>query len=205
MIRVIFLLAGILALTLLLLTGCSGSQAEKSDTKSRDKALKNQTSPASSAPQQQARQTTPPPQPAVIPSNPAEEGERFVLTDINGETRRWSEFEGNPLIINFWATWCGPCRVEMPILKELYAEYQSKGLEIISISVDQNPAPVKPWVQQMNIPWTVTYLDMNAVKEFRLGQSIPCTIFLDKDGNEESRLTGAHPKETMRDHIEQII
>jgi len=140
------------------------------------------------------------------PSNPAVR-ERFVLRDLDGRIRSWSEFAGKPLIINFWATWCGPCRYEMPIMKKLYDEYRSRGLQIVGISVDgpRTVRSVKPFVEQLGIPWVIVYADQNALREFDLGSSIPVTIFFDAVGNETGRFTGANREEVFRAEIQKMF
>lgn len=138
---------------------------------------------------------------------PAMSRERFVLRDLEGNVRKWSEFAGKPMVINFWATWCGPCLREMPILKKLYAEYKPQGLEIIGISVDQQNtiARVVPFVKQVDIPWIIVYGDQSSAREFGLGRSIPMTVFLDANGNETGRLTGAQPEHIFRREFEKIM
>ncbi|MEE9442311.1 MAG: TlpA disulfide reductase family protein [candidate division Zixibacteria bacterium] len=138
---------------------------------------------------------------------PSMSHERFALRDLDGNIRKWSEFAGKPIVINFWATWCGPCLREMPILKKLYAEYQSQGLEIIGISVDQQNtiARVVPYVEQLDIPWVIVYGDRESAFEFGLGRSVPTTVFLDANGNETGRLIGAQPEHIFRAEFEKII
>ncbi len=131
--------------------------------------------------------------------------QRFILNDLFGRKRRWSEFVGNPLVINFWATWCGPCRYEMPVLKKLYAEYKPKGLEIVGISVDRTLDPVTPFVYQMQIPWVIVLGDSRVVDEFKLGRGIPMTIFFDAAGKEIGRVTGAQPEAVFRDYFDRLV
>ena len=136
---------------------------------------------------------------------PDDSDERFALKDISGTTRVWSEFAGKPLAINFWATWCGPCRMEIPVLKKLYAEYQPKGLEIIGISVDRDQRKVLPYVQQMGMPWVVLYTNREVLQEFKMGQGIPYTIFIDAEGNETGRVIGAQPEGVFRRELAKIL
>ena len=139
---------------------------------------------------------------ATATNNPRE---RFILNDLFGQKRRWSEFVGKPLVINFWATWCGPCRYEMPVLKKLYAEYKPKGLEIVGISVDRTLDPVTPFVYQMQIPWVIVHGDSRVVEEFKLGRGIPMTIFFDASGKEIGRVTGAQPEPVFRDYFNRLV
>ncbi|MCP4568152.1 MAG: TlpA family protein disulfide reductase [FCB group bacterium] len=147
-------------------------------------------------------------QPANQPAAAAVEeypGERFVLTDIYGEKRIWSEFVGKPFAINFWATWCGPCRREIPILKRLYTEYKPQGFEILGISVDRDQKKVVPFAKQIEMPWVVLYTDAETIEEFKLGQGIPYTIFFDAAGNETGRVIGAQPERVFRRELAKIF
>ena len=77
----------------------------------------------------------------------------FELEDLNGNTLRMSDVEAKLIIIDFWASWCGPCRLNNPLLKRLYAEYHSKGLEIIAVSLDEDKAAWKMAVEKQDLPW----------------------------------------------------
>ena len=132
--------------------------------------------------------------------------ERFALRDVDGHLRKWSEFAGKPVVINFWATWCGPCRREIPVLKRLYAEYNPRGVEIIGMSTDQQTrSNVVPFVKQMEIPWVVIYADRGATQEFGLGRSIPMTLFINAEGVETGRVTGAQPEQVFRQEFEKLF
>lgn len=131
--------------------------------------------------------------------------ERFILRDIDGNVRRWSEFEGKPLMINFWATWCGPCRKEIPVLINIYNQYHEQGLEIIGISVDQRRDQVPPFVQQFDIPYVILYGDYQSTIEFGLGRGIPVTIFIDAEGNETGRITGAQPPTFFMNQVQKLM
>ena len=133
--------------------------------------------------------------------------ERFDLKNIYGKRYQWSQFVGKPLIINFWATWCGPCRAEIPAMKKMYSEFHPQGLEIVAISLDQERTidQVVPFIDRYEIPWVVLYGDKNAVEAFNLGPSIPETIFFDANGNETARLVGAQPELTFRREIEKLF
>ncbi len=133
--------------------------------------------------------------------------ERFNLKNIYGKRYQWSQFAGKPLIINFWATWCGPCRAEIPAMKKLYSEFHPQGLEIVAISLDQKRTieQVVPFIDKYQIPWVVLYADQKTVDEFSLGASIPETIFFDANGNETARLIGAQPESRFRREIEKLF
>jgi cytochrome c biogenesis protein CcmG/thiol:disulfide interchange protein DsbE len=133
--------------------------------------------------------------------------ERFVLRSVYDRKYSWSDFLGKPFMINFWATWCGPCRVEMPAMLKLYNEYQPKGLEIVGISLDdeRTKEQVAPFVDRYNIPWVVLYGDLAVSDEFKLGPSIPVTLFFDAQGHETARLVGAQPEAAFRQELEKLF
>lgn len=131
--------------------------------------------------------------------------ERFRLQDLSGRERVWSEFFGKPLVINFWASWCGPCRHEIPILNELYKEFHPRGLEIVGISVDEKKDAARSFVEQFQIPWVIVFNDGKADREFSIGQGIPVTIFLDAQGKEIYRIIGARPEEVFRKGFEKLF
>jgi len=142
---------------------------------------------------------------ATADNNPVYE--RFNLKDMYNKRHQWSNFLGKPFVINFWATWCGPCRREMPILKKLYDEYHPKGLEIIGISVDdaRTRRLVAPFVEQYGVPWVILYGEEPVLKEFSLGPSIPTTLFFDAEGNEISRIVGAQPEVVFRRELAKLF
>jgi len=133
--------------------------------------------------------------------------ERFTLRNIYGKKYRWSEFVGKPFVINFWATWCGPCRAEIPGMITVYKEYQPKGLEIIAISLDDERTKdrVAPFLDEFMIPWIVLYGDQAVTDEFQPGQSIPVTLFFDAQGNETARLVGAQSEAAFRRELEKLF
>lgn len=135
----------------------------------------------------------------------SDKSERFVLDDVFNRKRKWSEFVGKPLVVNFWATWCPPCRMEMPVLRKLYQEYKPKGLEIVGISVDDTRDPVMPYIQQMKIPWVILYGDKNVSEEFKMGRGIPVTVFFDTTGKEIGRVTGAQPEGVFRSYFDKLV
>ncbi len=77
----------------------------------------------------------------------------FTLTSITGEQVDLTELRGSPVIINFWATWCTPCKVEMPILQRLYNEYQAQGLRILAINLGEGPAAVREWQTTLGLTY----------------------------------------------------
>jgi len=110
----------------------------------------------------------------------------FTLSDLDGNHVTLSEIMGSgPIYINFWATWCGPCKKEIPELIKLYNEYKDRGLKVLAISVDDSrtQGKVKSFVKDRNMPFTIL-LDSNS-EVFRRkykGTGIPYGFLLDNEG-----------------------
>jgi peroxiredoxin len=79
----------------------------------------------------------------------------FTLQDMNGKPVRLSQYRGQVVLLNFWATWCGPCRVEIPWLVDLYRQHRARGLVVLGVSVDAEVRRVKPFAQDLRINYPI--------------------------------------------------
>lgn len=118
----------------------------------------------------------------------------FVLPDPAGKNFALSQFKGKYVMLDFWASWCAPCRQSFPRMREVYAAYKDQGFEIYSISIDENkPAWLKA-VQEENNPWQQT-LDNQNISQSRFAvMAVPSTFLLDPDGKIIVREVGFDPK-----------
>jgi thiol-disulfide isomerase/thioredoxin len=111
------------------------------------------------------------------------EAPEFTLKNINGVDVSLSDYKGKIVFINFWATWCGPCRHEVPAFVELQEEYGSDTLVILGISLDQGDLSVVPaFAKEYNINYEVLYGDAKVVGRYGGIRSIPTTYIVDRDG-----------------------
>ena len=85
------------------------------------------------------------------------------------------------ILIDFWASWCAPCRKEIPTLKRLYAEYAEKGFEIVSISIDKKEADWSKALEDEQMPW-INYMDNNGIAKLYKVKSVPTMYLIDQNG-----------------------
>ena len=122
----------------------------------------------------------------------------FRLKDLNGSEISLSDYEGKVLYINFWATWCPPCRAEIPEFIEFYKEYKDQGLEILGVSVDQMGADkVLAFVKASEMNYPVAMYTMEFINDYRPGNSIPTTIVIDRQGMIRHKQVGMMTKEML--------
>ena len=132
----------------------------------------------------------------------------FTVFDGNGNKVRLSDFKGKPVILNFWATWCGPCQMEMPDLDAAYAKYGSS-IQFLMIDLTDGARDTvesaKAFIEGKGYSFPV-YFDINydAVNTYGVS-SIPTTYFIDADGNIAGGMIGAMSPETIQKGIDLIL
>ncbi|MCX7895265.1 MAG: TlpA family protein disulfide reductase [Thermoanaerobaculum sp.] len=119
------------------------------------------------------------------------------LYDLQGNPLKLSDLKGAVVVLNFWATWCGPCRMELPELQKLYNELGGKGLMVLAISVDHYRAAVPSFIQRMRLSLPVYFIDPVTERSLGIG-TIPFTLVLDKEGKAVRAYPG-YSQEGMRD------
>ncbi|HEY9156512.1 TlpA disulfide reductase family protein [Candidatus Binatus sp.] len=132
--------------------------------------------------------------PQANPS-PADEGLDFSAPGLDGKEIDLSHYRGHPVIVDFWATWCGPCRKQIPELVSLYKKYnKSRGLVIIGVSCDliqgDGVRAVAPFVEKFRINYPIALADQRLVDSMSV-EAIPTTLFVGPDGKLVSRIVGA--------------
>lgn len=108
----------------------------------------------------------------------------FALPDLDGKTVRLSDFRGKKAVfLNFWATWCPPCRLEMPTMEKAYRTYRADGLEILAISIDAGPkSAVKNFLKEFDLTFPALLdPDMEVLRLYRIS-GIPASFLVDKEG-----------------------
>lgn len=131
----------------------------------------------------------------IVPNMPAP---AFSIKALNGKTITLDSLKGKVAVLNFWATWCPPCRAEIPDFVAFYNANSSKGLEILGISVDTATASQVPgFVRNNKIPYPVAMFTEKIVRDYGPIDSIPTTFIVDKNGRVRHAEVGIVDKETL--------
>ncbi len=149
--------------------------------------------------------SSPAPSPTPQVGKPAPD---FQLPDLNGQSVSLSDFQDKSVLVNFWATWCGPCRYEMPFIQEIFEdkEWSDKGLVILAIDIGESPAKVREFMESNNFSFPVLLDGEEKIAEQYNIRGIPTTIFIDKQGLIRAMRVGAFPsKAAIEEDLTKII
>ena len=143
------------------------------------------------------------PTPALGQSNKAP---ALVLKDLRGRTVRVSDYRGQVVLLNFWATWCPPCRAEMPELVKWQREYRSRGLRVIGIT---HPPTRRAAVRKFTRSIGVNYPILLGTKETKVlfdpGETLPLTVVIDREGNVREHIEGILFQEEFEEKIKPLL
>jgi thiol-disulfide isomerase/thioredoxin len=109
----------------------------------------------------------------------------FSLSARGGKTINLAQFKGQVVMINFWASWCGPCRTEMPILEDIYKKYKPMGFTMLAVNVEPDTAAAEAWLAKLSKPVTfpVAFDTDSKVSKLYKVPGMPTTVFVDRKGN----------------------
>lgn len=107
----------------------------------------------------------------------------FTLKSRSGKNLKLSEFRGQVVMLNFWASWCGPCRQEMPLLDQLYQRYRSMGFTILAVNVEDTSGDALKMLEEVPVRFPVLFDPDNAVSDTYGVEAMPSTVLIDRDGN----------------------
>jgi len=130
----------------------------------------------------------------------------FQLQSLDGQTVSLGDLQGKPVLINFWATWCSPCRGEMPYIQEIYEEWSDRGLVVLAINIGESSSKAEEFMQSYNLSFTVLLDTKQDVAQKYNIQYIPTTFFIDKDGIIQDKVIGAFQNKTqIENRLSKII
>ena len=129
----------------------------------------------------------------------------FTLELFNGELFHLNTHKGKPVVINFWASWCIPCREEMPVLEKAYKEYKKKGVVFIGISVQDTETKAREFVKEFQVSFP-TGIDMTGVirDSYRV-YGLPTTFFIDREGKIDYLHVGGVNEELLKYELEKLL
>jgi len=107
----------------------------------------------------------------------------FTLTDANGSKVKLADYRGKVVLLNFWATWCGPCQVEIPWFQDFEKQYKSRGFEVLGVSMDEDGwSAVKPYIAEHKLNYRVLLGDDSVSQLYGGLDALPTTFIIDRDG-----------------------
>ncbi|HSI89363.1 MAG TPA: TlpA disulfide reductase family protein [Pyrinomonadaceae bacterium] len=157
-------------------------------------------------------------QPGAEPGTSSSEYPPFNSVAANAEMRHLdgsnstvAQRGGKVVLVNMWATWCGPCREEMPELVKMQNEHGEKGFEVIGLNVDDEPEDmVREFVTEMNLNYTITWGNeemITALMRLSRSEAIPQSFLIDREGNLRGVFKGASPREItkMKENVDKVV
>jgi peroxiredoxin len=106
----------------------------------------------------------------------------FALKSASGSNLRLSEYRGDVVMINFWATWCGPCRQEMPLLNDLYTRYNRVGFSLLGVNIDDDSSRALEMAEELGVSFPVLFDDRKEVSKLYQVEAMPVTVLVDREG-----------------------
>lgn len=129
----------------------------------------------------------------------------FVLTDLNGVRHQLSDYKGQGVILNFWATWCKPCEREMPLLASKYQKYKGQGIQVLAVNIGETDVVVNEFVARHDLSFPILIDKNQEVLTAYKVDPLPITFFIDKGGYVNKVQTGEIIDEDMfNEMIEEI-
>ena len=141
-------------------------------------------------------------------AQPPQEGNQafdFALSDLQGDQALLSSFQGKKVMLNFWATWCGPCRLEIPHMVALYEDLRDEGFEIVAINMREDTAKVANFVSEFEMEFPILLDITGQVSSAYYIRAIPTSLFLDEHGVIQAIHVGTLTKETLHKYVNDLM
>ena len=131
----------------------------------------------------------------------------LTLQDASGHKVRLRDLRGKPVVLNFWATWCGPCNAEMPMLVDIEKQYATRGVLFIAASLDdaKTKAKIPAFLAEHGVGFPVWYgATADDLDQLKLGDMVPATVFLDAQGHIVARILGQARSEEVKERLDWL-
>jgi peroxiredoxin len=129
----------------------------------------------------------------------------FALTTLSGQPLRLSKFRGNVVLLNFWATWCAPCQVEMPTFAAWQRQYGAQGLQVIGISMDDDAASARRVVNRLKVDYPIAMGTPQLAERYGGVLGLPLTYLIDRHGIIRARLQGVTDSKVIEKQMKQLF
>jgi peroxiredoxin len=130
----------------------------------------------------------------------------FTLKDSTGKELRLTDYRGKVVLLNFWATWCGPCKADIPWFAEFQKKYESTGLVVLGVSMDEDGwKVVRPYVDKMHMTYRVLLGDESVAAKYGGIESLPLTLMIDREGRIAARHVGLTTKSNFEQDIVELL
>jgi len=129
----------------------------------------------------------------------------FELATLDGGIVRLSELRGNPVLINFWASWCGPCRTEMPHIQAAYENHARNGLVVLGVDQMESPGSVSRFAEEFGLTFPIPMDSDGEVSAVYQARGLPTSFFVDPDGVIQATFTGPMSSGFIESKLEEIV
>ena len=140
--------------------------------------------------------------PAPLPDHPAPD---FTLAALDGSAVTLSELKGSVVLINIWATWCPPCRAEMPVIQATYERYRDQGFTVLAVDLQEDPATVDAYMRRYGLTFPALLDRDGKVSVAYRSSALPSSYFVDRNGVIRSVYRGPMPRSVLGGTVEQLL
>jgi cytochrome c biogenesis protein CcmG/thiol:disulfide interchange protein DsbE len=141
----------------------------------------------------------------AAPLDPGADAPDWKLQGLDGKAVQLSDFKGKVVVLDFWATWCPPCRAEIPSFIALQNQYRDKGLVVVGVSLDDGPGVVSSFAKAQGMNYPIVMGNDNVAAQYGDIQAIPTTFVIDRTGKVVAKHEGGTDKDTFEGEIKKAL